>query len=70
MNDDTYRARVLGAIRSQLFARWPPRTDAERTQLERNAQFFTQFDYDEADADGRTLEEVADDEIDAAMDLS
>lgn len=41
----------------------------ERTALEGNARFFeTECTFDEADADGRTIEEIADDEIDAAMD--
>lgn len=66
---DHYDAAVKAAIRLRLFERWPPTTDATREALERNARFFeTQCTFEEADADGRTIEEVADDEIDAASD--
>lgn len=66
-----YTAHVRAVIRKRLFERWPPRSEGERAILERNARFFeTECTFDEADAEGRTVEEVADDEIDAASDLS
>lgn len=63
-----YQMRVVDAIVAKLFAHWPPRNRAELRQLERNITFFASCSYEEADADGRTVEEVADDEIDAAND--
>ena len=64
-----YSDKVKAAIHDRLYARWPPMNNAEQVQLERNWMFFVQqCDFDEADADGRTIEEVADDEIDAAHD--
>lgn len=63
-----YNAQVKQAIRERLFARWPPSTDEEWEHLEANARFFESCSYEESDADGRSLEEVADDEIDAASD--
>jgi len=63
----SYDSKVKAEIRRLMFEKWPPRDAGERIQLERNVRFFeTECSFDEADADGRTIEEVADDEIDAA----
>ncbi len=64
----TYDEQVKNTIRVRLFERWPPINDAEAQILLTNAKFFEGCAFDEADADGRTVEEIADDEIDAAAD--
>lgn len=64
-----YSDKVKAAIHDRLFTRFPPRNKSEQVMLEKNAMFFWQFTYDESEAEGRTIEEYADDEIDAAYDM-
>jgi hypothetical protein len=62
-----YHQRVVSVIRARALARWPPRTDAERAQIEANVKFFdTQCDYHEEFAEGLDPAEFADHQIDAA----
>lgn len=63
-----YHQRMIAAIRAAMYRRWPPTTDRQREQLEKQIAFFDkECTYEMEMAEGLEPEDFADDEIDAAI---
>lgn len=65
---EQYHQRVVAAIRKQMLARWPPTNREERHKIAQNVMFFdVECDYHDEFAEGLDPEEMADDQINAAL---
>lgn len=65
---EQYHQRVVTAIRKRLIEHWPPSNREERHAIAKNALFFdVECDYHDEFAEGLDPEEMADDQIDAAV---
>lgn len=65
-----YHQKVIAEIRKVLWTRWPPGNQKQQIKnLDLNLKFFNeQCTYDEAFADGRDPADVAEEEVEAAID--
>lgn len=65
---EQYHQRVVAAIRKRFLTRWPPTNREERHQLAQSVLFFdVECDYHDEFAEGLDPEEMADDQINAAL---
>lgn len=64
-----YHAKVIAAIDSVQRRRWPPFDEADERKLARSLSFFdTECTFDVEFYEGRDTDDVAEEEVDAAVD--